>query len=68
MHEDKLSVPLNQTTVSDALCQICLRVKGPFACFTRSEFHDELLSNGSLPLSLVEWIMLDDPSAIEKVL
>jgi uncharacterized protein (DUF885 family) len=36
--------------------------------FRLGQFHDELLANGSLPLSVVEWIMLDDPTAIEKAL
>jgi uncharacterized protein (DUF885 family) len=32
------------------------------------EFHDDLIKNGSLPLSIVEWILLDDASAIPKVM
>ena len=36
--------------------------------FQLGEFHDELIKNGSLPLSIVNWIMLDDPSAVEKAL
>ncbi len=36
--------------------------------FRLGQFHDELIANGSLPLSIIEWIMLDDPSAIEKAL
>ncbi|MEO8045065.1 MAG: DUF885 domain-containing protein [Spartobacteria bacterium] len=36
--------------------------------FRLGQFHDELIKNGSLPLSVVQWIMLDDPSAIEKAL
>lgn len=36
--------------------------------FQLGKFHDELIENGSLPLSIVQWIMLDDPSAVEKVL
>lgn len=31
-------------------------------------FHDELLANGSLPLSIVEWILLDDPGTLETAL
>jgi len=34
--------------------------------FRLGQFHDELIGNGSLPLSVVEWIMLDDPSDVEK--
>ncbi|MEO7725429.1 MAG: DUF885 domain-containing protein [Chthoniobacterales bacterium] len=36
--------------------------------FRLGQFHDELIKNGSLPLSVILWIMLDDPSAIEKAL
>ena len=28
--------------------------------FRLGQFHDDLIKNGSLPLSIVEWIMLDD--------
>ena len=37
------------------------------ASFRLGQFHDELIANGSLPLSVVEWIMLDDPSTLERV-
>jgi uncharacterized protein (DUF885 family) len=36
------------------------------ASFRLGQFHDELLSHGSLPLSVIAWIMLDDPSDLEK--
>jgi len=36
--------------------------------FQLGKFHDELIKNGSLQLSIVQWIMLDDPSAVEKAL
>ena len=36
--------------------------------FRLGQFHDELISHGSLPLSVMQWIMLDDPSAVEKAL
>ncbi len=36
--------------------------------FRLGQFHDELIANGSLPLSIVEWIMLDDPSTVEKAM
>ena len=32
------------------------------------QFHDDLVKNGSLPVSIIEWILLDDSSAIEAVL
>ena len=35
------------------------------ASFRLGEFHDQLISYGSLPLSVVTWLMLDDPSAVE---
>jgi uncharacterized protein (DUF885 family) len=38
--------------------------KGP--SFRLGQFHDDLIANGSLPLSVVQWIMLDDPSDLEK--
>jgi uncharacterized protein (DUF885 family) len=36
--------------------------------FKLGQFHDDLIKNGSLPLSIVEWILLDDDTAIKKVL
>jgi len=36
--------------------------------FRLGQFHDDLIKNGSLPLSIVEWILLDDAGAIEKAL
>ena len=38
------------------------------ANFRLGQFHDELLKNGSLPLSIVEWLMLDDPSTLNEAL
>jgi uncharacterized protein (DUF885 family) len=35
--------------------------------FKLGQFHDELIKNGSLPLSILEWIMLDDDTSIKKV-
>jgi uncharacterized protein (DUF885 family) len=35
--------------------------------FRLGQFHDDLIKNGSLPLSIVEWILLDDPTAIQQV-
>jgi len=35
--------------------------------FRLGAFHDDLLRNGSLPLSVVEWILLDDPSSVEAI-
>jgi uncharacterized protein (DUF885 family) len=38
------------------------------ANFRLGKFHDDLIKNGSLPVSIVEWILLDDPSSIETAL
>jgi uncharacterized protein (DUF885 family) len=38
------------------------------ARFRLGAFHDALLASGSLPLSVVEWLLLDDPSSLEDVL
>jgi uncharacterized protein (DUF885 family) len=34
--------------------------------FRLGQFHDDLLSFGTMPLSVVEWLLLDDPSSLEK--
>jgi uncharacterized protein (DUF885 family) len=36
--------------------------------FRLGQFHDDLIKNGSLPISVIEWILLDDPTSIEKAL
>jgi uncharacterized protein (DUF885 family) len=36
--------------------------------FRLGQFHDDLIKNGSLPVSIIEWILLDDLSSIEKAL
>src|SRR6266849_1948365 len=36
--------------------------------FRLGQFHDDLIKNGSLPLSVVEWIMLDDKSSLDQAL
>jgi uncharacterized protein (DUF885 family) len=38
------------------------------ADFRLGQFHDDLIKNGSLPLSVIEWILLDDPTSIEQVM
>jgi uncharacterized protein (DUF885 family) len=38
------------------------------ANFRLGQFHDDLLKNGSLPVSVVEWILLDDPTSLEEAL
>ncbi|HEY7002494.1 MAG TPA: DUF885 domain-containing protein [Candidatus Udaeobacter sp.] len=34
--------------------------------FRLGQFHDDLIKNGSLPVSVIEWILLDDPSALQQ--
>jgi uncharacterized protein (DUF885 family) len=36
--------------------------------FRLGQFHDDLVKNGSLPLSLVEWMLLDDRSSLDQAL
>src|SRR5438067_11292 len=38
------------------------------ANFRLGQFHDDLIKNGSLPVSIIEWILLDDNSSIKKVM
>src|SRR5207248_1227333 len=38
------------------------------ANFRLGLFHDDLIKNASLPLSIIEWIPLDDPSSLEDAL
>jgi uncharacterized protein (DUF885 family) len=38
------------------------------ANFRLGQFHDDLLKNGSLPLSISEWILLDDRAALDQSL
>jgi uncharacterized protein (DUF885 family) len=38
------------------------------AAFRLGNFHDDLIRNGSLPLSVIEWILLDDRSALDQAL
>ncbi|MEN3368849.1 MAG: hypothetical protein V7609_992 [Verrucomicrobiota bacterium] len=38
------------------------------ANFRLGQFHDDLIKNGSLPLSIVEWILLDDATSIDQVM
>src|SRR3989440_3169376 len=36
--------------------------------FRLGQFHDDLIKNGSLPLSITEWIMLNDRSSLDLAL
>ena len=35
--------------------------------FRLGQFHDDLIANGSLPVSIIEWLMLDDDASVKKV-
>jgi uncharacterized protein (DUF885 family) len=36
--------------------------------FRLGQFHDDLIKNGSLPVAIIEWILLDDPTSVQKVM
>ena len=36
--------------------------------FRLGAFHDQLISYGSLPLSVIEWLMFDDESSLQKAM
>lgn len=38
------------------------------AQFQLGKFHDDLLKHGSLPLSVIEWLLLDDATTLEQAL
>jgi uncharacterized protein (DUF885 family) len=38
------------------------------ADFRLGQFHDDLIKNGSLPLSIVEWILLDDATSVNQLM
>jgi uncharacterized protein (DUF885 family) len=38
------------------------------ASFRLGAFHDQLISYGSLPLSVIEWLMFDDDTSLKKAL
>ncbi|PYJ08960.1 MAG: hypothetical protein DMF06_11530 [Verrucomicrobia bacterium] len=38
------------------------------ADFHIGQYHDDLIKNGSLPLSIVEWILLDDATSVDQVM
>ncbi|HET9528422.1 MAG TPA: DUF885 domain-containing protein [Pyrinomonadaceae bacterium] len=66
------SIPTQKITYITGKWQI-MRLLGRYrdkrgAGFQLGQFHDDLLKNGSLPLSIVEWILLDDPSSLDQAL
>lgn len=66
------SMPTQKITYITGKWQI-MRLLGRYrdkrgASFQLGQFHDDLLKNGSLPLSVVEWILLDDSSALDQAL
>lgn len=44
------------------------RYRDSEANFRLGAFHDKLISYGTLPLSVVEWLMFDDESAVRQAL
>ena len=36
--------------------------------FRLGQFHDDLIKNGSLPVAIIEWILLDDPTTMQEVM
>jgi uncharacterized protein (DUF885 family) len=36
--------------------------------FRLGQFHDDLIKNGSLPVSVIEWILLDDPTSLQTAM
>jgi uncharacterized protein (DUF885 family) len=36
--------------------------------FRLGQFHDDLIKNGSLPISVIEWILLDEPAALQQAM
>jgi uncharacterized protein (DUF885 family) len=38
------------------------------AAFRLGAFHDQLISYGSLPVSVIEWLMFDDEGSVTKTL
>jgi uncharacterized protein (DUF885 family) len=66
------SEPTQKMTYITGKFQI-LRLLGRYrdhlgSAFTLKRFHDDLLANGSLPLSIQTWILLDDSSDLDKAL
>ena len=66
------SAPTQKITYITGKWQI-MRLLGKYrdkrgAGFQLGQFHDDLLKNGSLPLSIVEWILLDDRSTLDQAL
>ena len=66
------SIPTQKITYITGKWQI-MRLLGRYrdkrgAGFQLGQFHDDLLKNGSLPLSIVEWVLLDDPSSLDQAL
>ncbi len=36
--------------------------------FRLGQFHDDLIKSGSLPVAIIEWILLDDPTTMQEVM
>jgi uncharacterized protein (DUF885 family) len=66
------SSPTQKITYMTGKWQI-MRLLGKYrdqqgANFRLGQFHDDLLKNGSLPLSIVEWLLLDDRTSLDHAL
>ena len=44
------------------------RYKDRHENFRLGQFHDDLIKNGSLPISVIEWILLDDPTSLQQAM
>ena len=36
--------------------------------FRLGQFHDDLIKNGSLPVSVIDWLLLDDPTGLQTAM
>jgi uncharacterized protein (DUF885 family) len=66
------AMPSQKITYTVGKWQI-MRLLGRFrdhagASFRLGDFHDRLLSHGTLPLSVIEWLMTDDRSTLDEAL
>lgn len=66
------SSPTQKITYMTGKWQI-MRLLGKYrdkqgANYRLGQFHDDLLANGSSPLSIVEWLMLDDSTSLDQAL
>ncbi len=65
MPTQKISYIIGKWQIMNLLGRYKDRMGGNFRL---GKFHDDLIKNGSLPVSVIEWILLDDPTALERAL